>query len=122
VYWIIYALLFAVVCGIVADCRGRSALAWGALGAIFGVFAVIVLICLEIPHRTGLSPILQRSETAPKKNCPFCSESIIRTAIKCRYCQSDLPVTQELSTKEHMTRHNGVLMRVSEIPKNSDEG
>lgn len=40
-------LAFAVVCAIVASNKGRSAFGWLILGAIFGVFALIVLAFLS---------------------------------------------------------------------------
>jgi len=36
---------FAVVCGVIADGKGRSAGSWAMGGFLFGIFALIVLLC-----------------------------------------------------------------------------
>jgi hypothetical protein len=43
---LIFALLMAVVCSLVANSRGRSALGWFFIGFFFGIFALIVLFVI----------------------------------------------------------------------------
>lgn len=121
----VYSVLFGIVCALVADRRGRSAWGWGVLGLVFGVFALAVLACLEVPRKQlrgqAFSPVL-----APVKKtraCPFCAEQILSEAVKCRFCQSDvspIAVVESAEVAEHFVRHNGVLTRVSDIPKVPD--
>jgi hypothetical protein len=41
-----FAVIFFVLCGVVAALKGRSVGPWIALGFIFGPIAFIVLLCL----------------------------------------------------------------------------
>lgn len=40
-------LAFAVVTAIAANARGRNPVAWGALGLIFGVFALVAVLVMK---------------------------------------------------------------------------
>lgn len=46
---VIFAVIFAAGCAYLAQRRGRSPLAWGALGLIFQLLALVVLALL--PHK-----------------------------------------------------------------------
>ena len=37
---------FALICGVIADGKGRSAGSWELGGFLFGIFALIVLLCM----------------------------------------------------------------------------
>jgi uncharacterized membrane protein len=44
---ILSGIFWSVVCGILADRKKRNPIAWGILGFLFGVFALIVLAVLK---------------------------------------------------------------------------
>ncbi len=46
---IIGAVLCAIAASKVAESKGRSILGWFVLGALFGIFALIVVACLRSP-------------------------------------------------------------------------
>lgn len=50
---LLFWLGMAVITGVVASSRGRSGLAWGLVGAIFGFFALLAV---------GLMPIIKKPE------------------------------------------------------------
>ena len=37
---------FALICGVIADGKGRSARNWALGGFLFGIFTLIVLLCM----------------------------------------------------------------------------
>lgn len=42
---------FAIVTGLAASARGRSGIGWGALGLVFGVFALIAVLVMKDESR-----------------------------------------------------------------------
>lgn len=79
-------LAFAVICAIVASTKNRSALGWLLLGAIFGVFALIVLAFL--PRIDDPTP--NCGGVPQHRKCPYCAEQILSEATKCKHCGSEV--------------------------------
>lgn len=63
-----------------------------ANGIIWGVFVVAGYLMLIIPgiilHIACVKGAY--SGSAKQKHCPYCGESILESAIKCKHCGSDL--------------------------------
>lgn len=77
-----YFSIFVYLCEKVAKKKGRDSGSWGVLGFFFTFIALLVLYLL--PPKT----IDEQGEKL--KRCPYCSELIKESAIKCRYCGSML--------------------------------
>lgn len=43
---LLFWILWAVCCGILANNKNRNVVEWSILGLLFGVFALIVIACL----------------------------------------------------------------------------
>lgn len=43
---LLFLILWAVCCGILANNKNRNIVGWSILGLLFGVFALIVIACL----------------------------------------------------------------------------
>jgi hypothetical protein len=68
-------VMIAIVCAVVASNKGRSGFGWLILGAVFGVFALIVIACLS---SVGDEDALKR--------CPDCAEAVQPQARVCKHC------------------------------------
>lgn len=68
-------VMIAIVCAVIASNKGRSGFGWLVLGALFGVFALIVVACLS---STDADPSLKR--------CPDCAEAVQPEARVCKHC------------------------------------
>ena len=70
-----------VICGVVgaslASEKGRGVAGFW-LGFIFGPIGIVIALLLK-PSTSGLRP------------CPFCAELIQPVALKCRFCNAELP-------------------------------
>jgi Na+/melibiose symporter-like transporter len=76
--WGFFALLTAVVAG----SKNRTALGWFLLGAVFGIFAfIMVLILPSIKERDPYAP---SPDTHVK--CPDCRELVFKDARICKHC------------------------------------
>ena len=43
---LIWGIIFGIACGYIANEKGRSAGAWLILGFLFGLIALIIIVCL----------------------------------------------------------------------------
>lgn len=43
---LIWSIIFTIACGYIANEKGRSAGAWAMLGFLFGLIALLIIICL----------------------------------------------------------------------------
>ena len=43
---LIWGIIFGIACGYIANEKGRSSGAWLALGFLFGLIALLVIVCL----------------------------------------------------------------------------
>lgn len=94
--------------------------------ALGKLFVVLGLLCLFIDlflggflMFIGLVMFLvgkdtkQKAETAKRQSqerpCPFCKEPILKSAIKCKHCQSDVPAeAEEVPMNETILTENGL--------------
>ena len=61
------AFVFCIIGAVLARSRGRGAVRWGLLCLIFGLFAIIVLVCLP---RVRRHPVWSRPEVRPTPESP----------------------------------------------------
>lgn len=94
-FWAILALFV----GVWAGKRGRGSGSWFVLGILISPL-LAGLILLALPD---LSDAGESERTHVK--CGFCSEKVLRTAIKCKHCGSPLtPNSYQESMIEKLTK------------------
>lgn len=81
---------FAIASAVIAGSKGRSVILWLILGALFSLFALIVV---------AVMPSVKRDKDAPDPDthvkCPDCREFVRMDARKCKHCGCSLvPQTQ----------------------------
>jgi hypothetical protein len=78
---LIISFFVFIICGVIgaalASEKGRGAAGFW-LGFVFGPIGILIALLLK-PSVSGLKP------------CPFCAELIQPAALKCRFCNADLP-------------------------------
>lgn len=93
---VVYGLLWIAFAGLAAygaAQKGRSVVWWFLLALLFPILAHVVLWVLnpigiddqksrEIASKFGVS--------ARYRKCPACAEVVLKEAVKCRFCQTDL--------------------------------
>mgnify|MGYP000184445206 CR=1 FL=1 len=88
--FIVIWLAFAIVTAIIASNKGRSGLGWLILGAIFGIFALIVIVVIS---SVKPQPVVAGGEVATAEThvrCPECRELVRNDAKRCKHCQATL--------------------------------
>jgi hypothetical protein len=75
-------IIFAVVVGIGAAYRGRSALGWTALSVVISPLLALVLLLL-LPS-LKIAPGTPTPETHVR--CPDCRELVLKDARRCKHC------------------------------------
>lgn len=115
-------LIGAILNGLLASSRGRSAVAWSLLGAFFPLISLLILVILpnlsatqtsdaklaEAEHKLRLAEIRAEQTADRGKVCPMCAETVKSAAKVCRFCGHHFPdeALQEAPTKEEPTDPN----------------
>ena len=94
---IVVSLVIGAACAFaaynLAEKKGRNPGAWAAVGFLFGLIGLLVLVCM--PSRDTESYIAAGSYTPsaerPMRSCPYCVARIEADAAACSYCGRNLP-------------------------------
>jgi hypothetical protein len=82
----------AVVTAIIAGSRDRNPIAWLAIGAVIGIFGLILVLALPAARPASASgsyhPMIGagRKIDPSVKDCPDCRETVSISAWKCPHC------------------------------------
>jgi hypothetical protein len=79
-FYIIAAVVFAIVASVAAHNKGRNSLGWFLAGLAIGPFALLVAALPNVP-RSGQF-----------KRCGTCGEVIREDAKLCRFCGREAPI------------------------------
>jgi len=86
-------LAMASVSAYIAGEKGRSIGGWFLLGLLLPLLSIILLIVLpplKYSEATGRMEPEGVSAAGKYRKCPFCAEMVLKEAIKCKHCQSDI--------------------------------
>lgn len=101
---IVWFAVFGVLCAVIAPGRGRKAITWFFIGAIFGVFGLIALVAIPKLVTVGVP--------TDKRVCPRCAETIKKAAVVCRFCGHEF--SHEKSTPETIKNDLATALQVTE--------
>ena len=87
--YILVMLIFGVICGVIADSRGRSTLRWSLLGFLLPLVGLILVLALPslktgLPKNGYIDPTT--GVAREKRTCPDCAEEVLKAAKICKYC------------------------------------
>lgn len=72
----------------IASKKGRSFVGWALYSSLLWIIALIHSIAIN-DNDTA------KARSYDFKQCPYCGEFIKRQAIKCKFCQTDLPIEEQ---------------------------
>jgi RNA polymerase subunit RPABC4/transcription elongation factor Spt4 len=78
-FFLTYAVVFAFLCGNLAQNKGYGFGSYATLGFFLGIFGLLYVGFLR-DSRTAVR------ETEGRRRCPDCAELILADAVKCRFC------------------------------------
>lgn len=115
-YFIVFIIGSGISSAIIAKNKDRDVIGWFMIGVILGIFGII--IAAAVPKVTD-NNLLTKNKY---KQCLYCSEVIFSTAIKCPYCQSELPETEETKNDDNKNQipHHHLLEIEDHLEKTYD--
>lgn len=91
-------LICAGVTAAIASSKGRSGIGWFLIGAVLGIFGIILVACLPslavLPQdRATFYDYETRTRSVPPqfqmKKCPDCAEQVKADARICKHCRHE---------------------------------
>ncbi|MFD1985894.1 zinc ribbon domain-containing protein [Mesorhizobium newzealandense] len=95
----------AAVTAAIGSSKGRSGVGWFFIGAILGIFGIILVACLPsletrpsgrsrtyYDHAAGVRTL----PPSPAKKCPDCAEDVKVDARICRFCRHDFTAVRSV--------------------------
>lgn len=80
----------AIVTGIAASNKGRSAFGWFILGALFSLLALLLVLVLPSLKQIASANYADALSPDTHVRCPDCREIIFKDARKCKHCGTAL--------------------------------
>lgn len=91
--FLIFWMICAAVTAVIASSKGRSGFGWFLIGALIGIFGLILVACLPSlkprAQRWAEPNVAQTPFDRGMKVCPDCAEEVKLDARVCRFCRHD---------------------------------